>query len=289
MSHQTPAAGTPEARLFRQAAREPILGDEEERELARRAEAGDVDAGRRLVSSHLRMVIRIARAYRGSGLPMADLVQEGAIGLIHAVRRFNPDKGVRLSTYAMWWVRAAIQDHVMHSWSMVRIGTSNAQKGLFLRLRQATAELLGGPEDLGEELAARLARSFDTTAAEVRALARRVALGDQSLDQVGEDAAGRDGRSRLERMASADPNPEESLVAASESRFLGDLVDRALAMLPPREALIIRKRYLEEARQTFEAIGREIGLSKDRVRQLEAHALEKLRDILRPSLAGRCF
>lgn len=289
MPHGKTVAGTPRTRLFDEAAREPPLGREEECELARRAEAGDVDAGRRLVTTHLRLVIKIARAYRGSGLPMADLVQEGAIGLIQAVRRFNPDRGVRLSTYAMWWVRAAIQDHVMHSWSMVRIGTSNAQKGLFLRLRQATAELLGGPDDLGDELAARLARSFDTTAAEVRALARRVAFGDQSLDQAPDRAAEGVGRSRLDLIVSPAPNPEESLVAANESRFLGDLVDRALAMLPPREALIIRKRYLEEARQTFDAIGREIGISKDRVRQLEAHALEKLRDILRPGLAGSSF
>ena len=101
-----------------------MLGREEEKDLARRAEAGDIDAGRRLIASHLRVVIKIARAYRGSGLPMSDLVQEGTLGLIHAVRRFNPDRGVRLSTYAMWWIRAAIQDHVVHSWSLVRIGTT---------------------------------------------------------------------------------------------------------------------------------------------------------------------
>jgi RNA polymerase sigma-32 factor len=265
-----------------------MLGREEERDLARRAEAGDIDAGRRLIVSHLRFVIKIARAYRGSGLPMSDLMQEGTLGLIYAVRRFNPDRGVRLSTYAMWWIRAAIQDHVVRSWSLVRIGTTNAQKGLFLRLRQATADLLGGVEDLGDEITAKLAKSFGTTATEVMALARRVALGDQSLDQpLAEAGGGGRERTRLDTLASGEPNPEEALAEASEKRFLSDLVVGALAVLPPREELIIRRRYFEDARATFEAIGREIGLSKDRVRQLEARALAKLRDILQPALAGR--
>jgi RNA polymerase sigma-32 factor len=278
-------------RLFHEAARQPMLGREEERDLARRAEAGDIDAGRRLIVSHLRFVVKIARAYRNSGLPMSDLVQEGTLGLIHAVRRFNPDRGVRLSTYALWWIRAAIQDHVVRSWSLVRIGTTNAQKGLFLRLRQATADLLGGVEDLGDEITAKLAKSFGTTATEVMALARRVALGDQSLDQpldqpLAEAGGGRE-RTRLDILASGEPNPEEALAEASEKRFLSNLVVGALAVLPPREELIIRRRYFEDARATFEAIGREIGLSKDRVRQLEARALAKLRDILQPALAGR--
>ena len=276
------------ARLFHQAARQPLLGREEEKDLARRAEAGDIDAGRRLIASHLRVVIKIARAYRGSGLPMSDLVQEGTLGLIHAVRRFNPDRGVRLSTYAMWWIRAAIQDHVVHSWSMVRIGTTNAQKGLFLRLRRATADLLGGAEGLGDEITAKLAKSFGTTATEVMALARRAALGDQSLDQPLTANGGTAlKQTRLDALASGEPNPEEALAEVSEKRFLSDMVGRALAVLPPREELIIRRRYFEDPRTTFEAIGREIGLSKDRVRQLEARALAKLREILQPALAGR--
>ncbi len=273
-----------ETSLVREAARQPFLGREEESRLARRADAGDVDAARRLISSHLRMVIRIARSYRSSGLPMSDLVQEGTLGLIRAVRRFNPDRGVRLSTYAIWWIRAAIQDYVVHSWSLVRIGTTNTQKALFLRLRQVTAELIDGAEGLSDEIAAKLARGFDTTAVEVRALARRVAGGDWSLDQL---IGGRDGEQTwMERLTSDAPTPEDTVVEASQRRFLTNLIDRALAMLPPREELIIRRRYFEEARQTFEAIGRDIGLSKDRVRQLEARALAKLRELLQPALAG---
>ena len=270
--------------LLREAARQPMLDPDEEKALARRAGAGDGDATHRLIASHLRFVIKIARSYRGSGLPMSDLVQEGTLGLIHAVRRFNPDRGVRLSTYAMWWIRAAMQEHVVRSWSLVRIGTTNVQKALFLRLRRMTAELIGGAEDISDEIAGKLARSFGTTAAEVAALARRMAGGDLSLDQP---LTGGDGRRILaDCLASADPTPEDNVAEASERHFLSDMVEKALAMLPPREALIIRMRYFEDARHTFEAIGREIGLSKDRVRQLEAVALERLRELIEPALAG---
>ena len=271
--------------LLAAAVDEPVLGRDEERELARRAEAGDADAAGRLIASHLRFVIKIARRYRGSGLPMSDLIQEGTVGLIRAVRRFNPDRGVRLSTYAMWWIRSAIQDHVMHSWSLVRMGTTNAQKALILRLRQVTAELIGGAEGLSDEITARLAKSFGATANEVATLARRLAGGDWSLDQP---MAGPDGDQRtwMDCLTSDAPTPEQAVAEANERRFVSDIVGKALAMLPPREQLVIRKRYFEEVRQTFEAIGRELGVSKDRVRQLETRALATLRELLQPALAG---
>jgi RNA polymerase sigma-32 factor len=268
--------------LAREAARHPMLDREEERRLLCRADAGDAEAQRRLVASHLRLVVKIARSYRDSGLPMSDLVQEGTIGLIRAVRRFNPDKGVRLSTYAMWWVRASIQDHVVHSWSLVRMGTTNTQKALFLRLRRFKTELVDGAEGLSDDLVARLSKGLDTTATEVRALARRVAAGDWSLDQ---STHGDGVTTWLDRLASEQPTPEEAVAEVSERRFINDLVAKALAMLPPREEFIIRRRYFEDVRQTFEAIGREIGVSKDRVRQLEARALAKLREHLQPALA----
>ncbi len=271
--------------LLAAAVDEPVLGRDEERELARRAEAGDADAAGRLIASHLRFVIKIARRYRGSGLPMSDLIQEGTVGLIRAVRRFNPDRGVRLSTYAMWWIRSAIQDHVMHSWSLVRMGTTNAQKAMILRLRQMTAELIGGAEGLSDEITARLAKSFGATANEVATLARRLAGGDWSLDQP---MAGPDGDQRtwMDCLTSDAPTPEQAVAEASERRFVSEIVGKALAMLPPREQLVIRKRYFEDVCQTFEAIGRELGVSKDRVRQLETRALAKLRELLQPALAG---
>ena len=167
---------------------------------------------------------------------------------------------------------------------------TNAQKGLFLRLRRATADLLGGAEGLGDEITTKLAKSFGTTATEVMALAHRAALGDQSLDQPLTANGGTAlKQTRLDALAGGEPNPEEALAEVSEKRFLSDMVGRALAVLPPREELNIRRRYFEDVRTKFEAIGREIGLSKDRVRQLEARALAKLREILQPALAGRHF
>lgn len=250
--------------LVRLALRTPMLDLDQERELARRAGAGDQAAAGRLITSHLRMVIRIARNYRGSGLSFGDLVQEGTVGLIQAVQRFNPDLGVRLSTYALWSIRAAIQDHVVRSWSLVRLGTSTAQRSLALALRQVAG-------DISDDIAARLSRRFDTTAAEVSTLARRLA-GDLSLDRP--DGSGGSWTDRLESDA---PSPEEAAAARGERRLVVRMLAQALSLLPPRERLVIHRRYFAEARQTFEAIGRELGVSKDRVRQLELRALQRLR------------
>ena len=266
-------------------AQQPFLDRDEERSLALGNLAGDARAAHRLIASHLRMVVVVARRYRSSGVPMSDLVQEGIVGLIQAVRRFDPDYGVRLSTYAMWWIRAAMQDYAVRSWSLVRVGTTNAQKALFLRLRKLTADLKSNAEGLSDEFIAKLAKSFGTTAAEVAALARRVAGGDVSLDRPAAGANG-SGRSWGESLVGDGPTPEESASLASDRKFLSEKVAGALKMLPPREQIIIRKRYFDEAVHTFEAIGREIGLSKDRVRQLEAKALAMLRERLQPVFAA---
>jgi RNA polymerase sigma-32 factor len=267
--------------LIDEAARYPLLEADEELELARRAEKGDGEALHRLVASHLRYVIKIARGYRGWGLPMNDLIQEGTLGLIQAVRRFDPERGVRLSTYAMWSIRGAIQEYVLHSWSMVRLGTGNAQKMLALALRRIADDLARCESDPAEDRVARLAKQFNSTAAEVVRLARRMTGRDGSLDQL--TAAG---RTLIDRLGSEMPSPEQVLAQASEQRFLSEAIKRALAMLTPREQLVIRKRYFEDAKHTFEAIGRELGVSKDRARQLEARALAKLQDLLRPALVG---
>ena len=258
------------------------LARDEERDLARRAGDGDRDALDRLITSHLRFVAKIARGYRQSGVPMGDLIQEGMVGLTQAVRKFNPDMDVRLATYAGWWVRAAIQDHVVRSWSLVRLGTSSAQKSLFLHLRRMTHELIDGADALSEELAGKLADRFGTTAADVMNLARRIGQRDQSLDTVA--AEGRE--SWLEVLASDQPTPEEQVAEAHEARRIRELISRALASLPAREQIIIRRRYLEDARQTFASLGKELNLSKDRVRQLEAKALAMLRELLEPALAN---
>ncbi len=257
-----------------------LLGAEEERALALRAEAGDDAAMERLVTSHLRFVIKIARSYRGWGLPMSDLVQEGTLGLVQAVRRFDPDRGVRLSTYAAWPVRAAIQDAALRSWSVVRLGTSNAQKSLALRLRRMMAGMSHDERDIAEDVAAGMAERFDVTMAEVVAVARRMAGVDRTLDHPGAGAP-----AAVDTLASPAPTPEAAAAAASEQRYIATALAAAVAKLSLREQLVIQRRYLAEARATFSAIGSELGLSKDRVRQLEAKALAKLRELLDGSLA----
>lgn len=255
------------------------LDPEEERELARLAGEGDKDATDRLVTSHFNYVIKIARGYRRSGVPMSDLIQEGTVGLMQAVKRFNPDKNVRLSTYAMWWIRASIQDHVVRSWSLVRLSTTSAQKSLFLNLRRMTSDLLEGADALGDDLSSRLADRFETTAADVKNLARRITQRDQSLNvKVTEDS----NESWLDLLASKDPNPEEKLAFESERRAMGELISKALAALPAREEFIIRSRYLTEAKRTFAALAHDLDVSKDRVRQLEIRALTKLRAFMEP-------
>ena len=258
-----------------------ILGKEEERELARRASDGDEKAQEKLITSHLGFVFNLAKGYRRSGVPMSDLIQEGIIGLIHAVRRYDPDFDTRLSTYAKWWIRASMQDHIVRSWSLVRLSTTSAQKSLFLNLRRKTSELIEGADALSENIVSQLAERFETTAADVRNLARRVTQRDQSLDTPISDEYG---ETWLQKLKCESETPEELVVKQSEKTELCQLLGRALNKLPAREKFIIENRYFAEVRQTFASIGRDLNLSKDRVRQLENRALQTLREITEPSL-----
>ena len=258
-----------------------FLEKEEERELAVLAGKGDREATDRLVTSHLNYVIKLAKGYRQSGVPMSDLIQEGVIGLVQAVKRFNPDKKVRLSTYAMWWIRASMQDHIVRSWSLVRLSTTSAQKSLYLNLRRLTADLFDGADALSDELIFRLAERFETTASEVRNLARRISSKDQSLDT---QTLGRGDGVWLNVLASDQPNAEEILAEKGDKIQLCNIIAKALSNLSDREQFIIRHRYLTEVKKTFAAIGLELNLSKDRVRQLEACALKTLQDLLGPIL-----
>ena len=265
------------------AAQKVLLDRDEERELARRAGAGDVTAEQRLIASLQGFVVRTAKAYRRSGVPMSDLVQEGMVGLIQAVRRFNPEKDVRLATYAVWWIRAAMLDHIVRSWSIVRLSTTSAQKSLFLQLRRLSA-LIGSADALSEDIIQKLADRFETTAADVRALARRVTHRDTSLDQA---IVVHDGSTTtwLDQLRADEPTAEEKLVMDSERRLTAELTAVALAHLPAREQFIIRNRYCSGAKRTLASIGHELNLSKDRVRQLESRALSTLREILGQGLA----
>jgi RNA polymerase sigma-32 factor len=258
-----------------------FLGKEEERELALLAGNGDREATDRLITSHFNYVVKLAKGYRRSGVPMSDLIQEGMVGLVQAVKRFNPDKSVRLSTYAMWWIRASMQDHIVRSWSLVRLSTTSAQKSLYLNLRRLTGDLINGADALSDEIVARLAERFETTASDVRNLARRIASKDQSLDaQISER-----GKSVwLDVLVSDEPNAEEVLTAKGERMQLYNIIAKALSNLSDREQFIIRHRYFTEAKRTFASIGQELNLSKDRVRQLEACALKTWQELLRPVL-----
>ena len=258
-----------------------ILEKEEEKDLARRASGGDEAAEEKLITSHLGFVLNVARGYKRSGVPMSDLIQEGIVGLIHAVRKYNPDFDTRLSTYAKWWIRASIQDHIVRSWSLVRLSTTSAQKSLFLNLRRKTFELIEGADTLSENIVSQLSERFETTAADVRGLARRVTHRDQSLNtKISNESS----ETWLDQLQSNVDTPEEHIVKINETTELRNLMVRALQKLPAREQFIIKCRYFTEARQTFSSIGRELNLSKDRVRQLEARALQTIKELIEPSL-----
>jgi len=268
--------------MLRLILRQPRLSKGEELELFRRLKGGDSAAATRLVTSHLRFVLHIARRYRNHGHPLADLIQEGTVGLMEALKRFNPERGVRLSTYSMWWIRAAIQDYVIRSRSLVKMGTTAAQKALFLSLRRAMAERPDS-DGVNEDIARRLATRFNTSVADVLAFARRITRPDQSIDAP---LAGDDGISLGDHLADPSPSPEQSVVEASEGRAWQEWLSKALSALPPRELLIIRRRFLTERAPSRAALGRELGLSKERVRQLELRALERLKTFLQPFRDG---
>jgi RNA polymerase sigma-32 factor len=260
--------------------REPRLSRAEEAELARRAWGGDAQAASRLIVSHLRFVLHIARRYGRHGHPIGELLQEGTVGLIEAVRRFNPERDVQLSSYAVWWIRAAMQDYVIRSRSLVRIGTTAAQKSMFFTLRQRMSQLADG-DWLSEDLIGALASRFNTSVAEVTNLARRIGQPDQSLDAVpASGPASGIGVSLLDRLADDAPTPEDQVVAASETRLHREGLAAGLSILPPRERFIIGRRFFAEPKPSRAALGAELGLSKERVRQLEVRALERLREVL---------
>lgn len=265
-------------RLLSMAREAPMLSPEEERELARRVSAGDGRAAERLMACHFRFVLKLAKRYRVSGVSLADLVQEGMVGLSLAARKFDPDShDNRFATYAMWWVRAAMQDHVVRSWSLVRLGTTNAQRALFLAVRKRLAEGGGG---LPDDWAAALATRFATPLAEVKALAARVKgrdLGLEALAPPGADWA--------DRLPDPAPTPEDAAAERSERRLRRRLIAAALAALDRRERLIIVRRHLSDLKPSLEALAGELHLSKERVRVLEKKALAKLRLHLAPLAA----
>jgi RNA polymerase sigma-32 factor len=252
-----------------------LLSREEEFELARRyRRRGDLDAAQRLICANLRFVVKIAQEYRAYGMKMLDLVQEGNIGLMMAVKKFDPDRGIRLISYAVWWIRAYIQNFVIRSWSLVKIGTTQAQKKLFFKLNQArerVKRLTGGEEP--EEIARELAVRDD----EVEEMAQRLSGRDTSLDldlSEGEDYT------LMHSLADTRDSQEELLLQKEENQLISSQVQQALKKLTPREQRIVHDRILADHPRTLQELADDYGISRERVRQLEKNALTKVKGVL---------
>lgn len=255
--------------------RAPLLVRDREFELARKwCEHGDTAALHELVRAYTRLVVATAVRFRNYGLPMGDLVQEGNVGLMQAAARFQADREVRFSTYAAWWIRSAMQDYILRNWSIVRTGTTAAQKSLFFNLRRLRARLedsSGRPLDA--ERHAQIAEELSVPIAEVEAMEMRLSASDQSLNAPIGDSNGE----WQELLADDRPTPEEVVIGLRDGRRRTRWLAEALSELNPRERVIIDQRRLREEGATLEELGRMLGVSKERIRQLEHRALRKLR------------
>lgn len=258
----------------------PMLEPGEEFMLAKRfAEHGDTDAAHRLVTSHLRLVAKIAMGYRGYGLPLADLISEGNVGIMQAVKRFDPDRGFRLATYAMWWIRASIQEYVLHSWSLVKMGTTAAQKKLFFNLRRLKGQLQAIDDgDLTPELVAEIAERLDVPEKEVVEMNRRMAGPDHSLNAPRRIDSEEEW---MDWLQSEDPDQETLVAEDEELTGRRQLLQAAMTDLNKRERHILTERRLRDDPLTLEQLSKEYGISRERVRQIEARAFTKIQKAMK--------
>lgn len=262
----------------------PELSREEEVELARAfRDHGDERAAARLALANLRHVVSIAISYRRYGIPLADLVAEGNFGIVHAIRKYDPDRGNRFVTYAAYWIRAYILNHVIHSWSLVGVGSGPLRSKMFFRLRRERARIAGlvGEGEAGDRM---LAEKFGAPAEKVIEMARRLEARDVSLDtKVFEDGA----RSLVDTLVADEQDQEERFVRAEEGALLREKLEQAVANLDPRERYIVEARMMADPEEelSLAEIGRRLGVSRERARQLEARAKRKLRDRLLPIAA----
>ncbi len=254
----------------------PILQPEQEYMLAKRfQEHGDTDAAAQLVTSHLRLVAKIAMGYRGYGLPTSELISEGNIGLMQGVKKFEPDRGFRLATYAMWWIRASIQEYILRSWSLVKMGTTAAQKKLFFNLRRMKSKLDAFEDgDLRPEHVAKIATDLGVTEAEVTSMNRRMAMGgDTSLNVPMRE----DGEGQWQDWLQDDAPLQDTIVAdQQEADVRHDMLTSAMDDLNDREKHILTERRLTDDPKTLEELSQVYGVSRERVRQIEVRAFEKL-------------
>jgi RNA polymerase sigma-32 factor len=263
----------------------PLLEPQEEYMLAKSwREHGDRDAAHRLVTSHLRLVAKIAMGYRGYGLPIAEVISEGNVGLMQAVKRFEPERGFRLATYAMWWIKASIQDYVLRSWSLVKLGTTANQKKLFFNLRKAKSKIAAFEDgDLRPDQVELIAKRLAVTERDVIDMNRRLA-GDASLNTpVREDG---DSGEWQDWLVDDTPSPERVLADSEELDNRRKALGEALTVLNARERRIFEARRLEETPATLEELAAEFGVSRERVRQIEVRAFERVEKAVRNLVAA---
>ena len=259
----------------------PMLTKDEEFMLASKwREHEDTEAAHRLVTSHLRLVAKIAMGYRGYGLPIGEVISEGNVGLMQAVKKFEPERGFRLATYAMWWIRASIQEYILRSWSLVKMGTTAAQKKLFFNLRKAKSQISALEEgDLTHEHVAQIATKLGVTEDEVVSMNRRLSGPDSSLNSPPRS----DSESEWQDWLVDDqaPNQENVLAESEEHTVRMSLLDEAMKGLSERERHILTQRRLVDSPTTLEELASEYGVSRERVRQIEVRAFEKLQKAMK--------
>ena len=265
----------------------PMLGKDEEFMLAKRwREHEDPAAAHRLVTSHLRLVAKIAMGYRGYGLPIGEVISEGNVGLMQAVKKFDPDKGFRLATYAMWWIRASIQEYILRSWSLVKMGTTAAQKKLFFNLRKAKSEISALQEgDLHPDQVSTIATKLGVLDEEVISMNRRLSGGDASLNSP----MRADSESEWQDWLVDDTTPsQESVVADDQEKTIRmSLLEEAMTELSDRERHILTERRLKDEPTTLEELASQYGVSRERVRQIEVRAFEKLQKSMKAAALDR--
>ena len=266
--------------IIREASRAPYLGRDEELKLAIRWKNDhDEQALHSLANAHMRLVISLAAKFRHYGLSLADLIQEGHIGLLEAASRFDPDRDVRFSTYATWWIRASMQDYILRNWSIVRGGTSSGQKALFFNLRRLRARLSrSAPELSGTALLVQIAEAMGVSQADVEVMNSRLSGSDVSLNMTLSDEE--DSSERGDFLVDDHPLPDELVEVEIDTSRRLQMLSVALKNLSDRELNIVKKRKLKDEPETLEAVGAQLGISKERVRQLEARAMLKLKSAL---------
>ena len=257
----------------------PMLSAEEEYTLATRLRIhGDTDAAHQLVTSHLRLVAKLAMGYKGYGLPITDIMSEGNVGLMQAVQKFDPEKGFRLATYALWWVKAAMQEYILRSWSLVKIGTTAVQKKLFFNLRRAKNQIQAYEDgDLNPENLEKISKQLNVPEKEVVNMNRRLSGADPSLNaKISSDDGS---QTEWQDWIEADtPNQEEEYAEKEEDSIRKDLISESLSVLNERELDIVQTRRLSEETTTLEELSEKYDISRERVRQIEARALEKIKE-----------